>query len=226
LKPALRLALRLHEISNKSPYSLLFAAKGKSGASFGFMQGDLAARQPVVTSTFRKALAAAGMPAADIAALQKRLSVHLVANPLSPAETSAVNAALLASRKRVDAMDEAILTTVYAGLDRCVAAAASAHRTISPDALLYMALWINMSGPPTKLLTWLRGGDPALRKPVPPAQETIGTDDVEVYLQATDYYVENPINFHHMVQCATAGEVMLDHMVATAAQPADVAGVA
>jgi hypothetical protein len=46
LKPALRVALRLHEIGDLSPYQLGFAGKGKSGASFGFMQADLAAGQP------------------------------------------------------------------------------------------------------------------------------------------------------------------------------------
>jgi hypothetical protein len=48
LKPALRRALQVHEIGDETPYRLFFAAKGKSGASFGFMQGDLAGKQPVV----------------------------------------------------------------------------------------------------------------------------------------------------------------------------------
>ena len=55
VKPALRAGLRMHEIGSASPYKLFFAAKGKSGASFGFMQGDLAAGQPDVTKTFRRA---------------------------------------------------------------------------------------------------------------------------------------------------------------------------
>ena len=46
LKSALRFALRLHEIGDQSPYHLMFAAKGKSGASFGFMPGDLEEGRP------------------------------------------------------------------------------------------------------------------------------------------------------------------------------------
>ena len=48
LKPELRLALRLHEIGDASPYALSFAGKGNSGASFGFMQGDMNGGQPEV----------------------------------------------------------------------------------------------------------------------------------------------------------------------------------
>jgi len=43
LQAAIRFGLRLDEIGGGSPYKLCFAGKGKSGASFGFMQGDMAA---------------------------------------------------------------------------------------------------------------------------------------------------------------------------------------
>src|SRR5579862_2033187 len=118
IKPALRAALRFHEIGNASPYQLCFAGKGNSGASFGFMQGDLAAGQPVVTDTFNTALSAAWMARATIDGFRERLSVHLVENPLTPAETSSINAALLAGSAKVDAMDENILGSVYNDLDR------------------------------------------------------------------------------------------------------------
>src|SRR3954447_13785340 len=71
VKPALRAGLRMHEIGSASPYKLFFAAKGKSGASFGFMQGDLAAGQPDVTKTFRRALQRAGMAEAPSTALPR-----------------------------------------------------------------------------------------------------------------------------------------------------------
>jgi hypothetical protein len=216
LKPALRLALRLHEIGSASPYRLFFAGKGKSGASFGFMQGDLAAGQQEVKDAFTKALAAAGL-ASVIAGLLARLSVHLVTNPLSPTETSQVNDALAASSALIDAMDEKILAKVYAALDLCVAAAASAQRTILPAPLIYMALWINMTGPPTKLLTWLKGGNPTLRTPVSSPDPVVDVEAIELYLKATDYYVENPGNFPHMVQCAAAGAALLEHLAASAA---------
>ena len=167
LKPALRAALRLHEIGDKTPYRLFFAGKGKSGASFGFMQGDLAAGQPEVRQTFLNVCAAAGIGADAAASLVQRLSVPLIVNPLDPAETQQVNDALAASSRLVDAMDEAILHKVYASLDTCLATAGAAHRGIAPKALIYMALWINMTGPPTKLLVWLGGRDPGLHRPVP-----------------------------------------------------------
>src|SRR5262249_48916122 len=96
LKPALRAALRVHEIGDASPYQLSFAGKGKSGASFGFMQGDLAAGQSEVKAAFSAILADAGMDPATVAGFLGRLSVHLVGNPLTPPETTRINAALLA----------------------------------------------------------------------------------------------------------------------------------
>jgi hypothetical protein len=209
LKPGIRTALRLNEIGDASPYRLSFAGKGKSGASFGFMQGDMAAGQPEVLKAFRDALAAAGSPSGTVEGLVKRLSVHLVGNPLSAAETKAVNDALLAGRAVVDAMDETILGKVYADLDTCIAKASGAGRSIAPKAALYMALWINMTGHPTKLLVWLAGGDPGLRVHVPPPPATVDGPAIEAYLRATDYFSENPGNFPHMMQSVAAGVTAL-----------------
>jgi hypothetical protein len=209
LKPALRAALRMHEIGGASPYQLSFAGKGNSGASFGFMQGDLAAGQPEVTGTFSGILADAGMDQATIDGFMSRLAVHLLENPLTPQETARINAALLNSKDKVDAMDETILRSVYDGLDGCIAAAQQAGRSIAPEAQIYMALWINMTGPPSKLLIWLHGGDPHLNKPVPAAGPTISAGDIRTYLQATDYFVNNPRNFMHMVESVAAGTAVL-----------------
>ncbi|MFO1082989.1 MAG: hypothetical protein U1E21_00355 [Reyranellaceae bacterium] len=209
LKPGLRLALRLHEIGDATPYRLFFAGKGTSGASFGFMQGDLNAGQNNVTATFRKAMSAAGMAPATIDNLLARLAVHLITNPLSPSETQQVNAALLASKQLVDEMDEGILQDVYGHVDRCLSTAQGAHRQIAPKALIYMALWINMTGPPTKLLTWLAGGNPGLQVPLPALGNTVEGPDMERYLRATSYYTENPGNLPHMLHCAAAGATAL-----------------
>ncbi len=217
LKPALRTALRLHEIGDASPYQLFFAGKGKSGASFGFMQGDMAGGQSQVQQTFRDALSAAQIPRDAIESMAKRLSVPLIVNPLDPGETRQVNAALLASRALVDAMDEAILAGVYNSLDTCVAKASGAGRSIDPKGLIFMALWINMTGPPSKLLVWLAGGSPGLSRPVPSPGPIVNGPAMETYLRATDYYVENPGNLPHMLQCAAAGAAMLAQPAAPAA---------
>src|SRR4051812_29268494 len=103
IKPALRAALRAHEIGRGSPYRLSFAAKGKSGASFGFMQGDLAAGQTVATRAFRDAMAG-GFTAEEIDRLLRLLSVHSIRNPLTLEETERVNAAFENHRGVVDAM--------------------------------------------------------------------------------------------------------------------------
>jgi hypothetical protein len=205
LKPALRAALRFHEIGSGSPYKLYFAAKGKSGGSFGFMQGDLAAKQPVVTKAFRDIMAAEGFPAEKVNAWVKALSVHVVGNPLTPADATAVNAALLKHSAMVDAMDENILAKVYTGLDKAIAAAASAHRTVSPEAALMIAMWINMSGPPTKILTWLSGNTPLLAAHVDPPGNPVSQHDMTAYLRATDYYTNNPGNFPHLLAALAAG---------------------
>ncbi len=204
-KPALRQALQFHEIGDKSPYQLFFAAKGKSGASFGFMQGDLAAQQPIVQRTFHQCLSASRFTEDEINGLARRLSVHLIRNPLSKEETERVNAALNAHRDLVDAMDDAILTGVYGGLDKCLAIAAKAERTIQPLAQLYIAMWINMSGPPSKMLQWLAGEDPQLGVRVEPPGKEVDVTAIQAYLKATSYYRENPRNFDHLEESANAG---------------------
>jgi hypothetical protein len=209
-KPALRAALRCNEIGNETPYKLSFAGKGNSGASFGFMQGDMAV-QPIARDTFRAALAAADFDPARIDSLVAQLSQHLPSNPLSPQVTSAINAALVASSALVDAMDERILNGVYNSLDRCTAAAGDGGCTIEPVALIYMALWINMTGPPTSLIVWLEGGDPGLSAPVPPAAPDVDEPAIQAYLGATKYFTQNPQNLPNVISCAEKGATLLPH---------------
>lgn len=206
---ALKVALRRHEIGNASPYRLFFAGKGKSGASFGFMQGDLAAGQPEVQRTFRAVLVRAGIAPEGISSFVRRLSVHLIKNPLDTGETQLVNSALKSASDLIDAMDDTIFAGVARSLETCIARAAGADLTIMPQALIYMALWINMSGPPTKLLSWLSGQSTNLGRHVQPATAPVTAADMEAYLQATNYYLENPQNFAHMRECAAAGAAEL-----------------
>lgn len=56
------------------------------------MQGDPAARLSIVQDAFHRAMASPGLPDNAIAVLARRLSVHLVANPLSIQETQRVEA--------------------------------------------------------------------------------------------------------------------------------------
>jgi deoxyxylulose-5-phosphate synthase len=206
IKPALYAALRANEIGNASPYAISFAQKANSGGSFGAMQGDLAAGQPVVRQTFRQALIAAGVAQATIDDLVRRLSQKgIKPNVITADETKTIDAALFAGRKLVDAMDAAIMQTVYGHLDTCIKGAADAQRSIDPIVQLYIALWINMTGPPTTLLSWLGGPN----DPPPALAATVVEADIQGYLLKQTYYVNNPGNWPHMVQSVGVGAKQL-----------------
>lgn len=199
----------MHEIGTRSPYRLDFAGKGNSGASFGFMQGDLAVGQRVVNNTFVQILTNAGASTGRIKQLLAALSVHQISNPLSPEDTAFVNQALAAGSVLVDAMDQAILSDVYADLEKCVAVARASGRKLSGKAMLYFALWINMSGHPTALLAWLSGEDPNLPVRIGPPPSLVAASDARSYLMATHYYVGNPGNAAHLDESVQAGAVLL-----------------
>jgi hypothetical protein len=207
LKPAVRAALRMHEIGSATPYQIMFAGKGASGGSFGFMQGDLAAGPAHVKTTFRALLAAASVPLPKAQAMEALVAVHCVENPLNATDTRTVNAAMASSAGRglVDGMDETLLGSIYAGLEACQAAADTKGRAIEPQALVYLAMWINMTGAPSMVLNWLSGKPVNLARPAPRLGATVDGPAMEAYLQATSYYVANPRNFPHMVESAAAG---------------------
>jgi hypothetical protein len=219
LKQAMRTALRLNEIGDVSPYRLSFAGKGASGASFGFTQGDMAAGQPIVQTTFQRALRSSAVAEANIVDLARRLSVHLIANPLSPAETNLVNDALSAAggRAAVDQMDESIFEGLFGEVDKCLAAAAQTGRTVAPKAQICMLLWINMTGPPTRLLDWLSGKPVTMARPVPSPGKIVDAAAIETYLRATDYFSENPNNLPHFLQSVAAGANFLSQTLAAPA---------
>lgn len=209
LLPAIKETIKQNEIGNQTPYQLSYALKGKSGASFGFMQGDTNV-QPLARDTLKKALSAAGAPSAAINRIMTAVCQALPhGNPLSAADTKLANDALssAAGRKLVDAMDMTILGDVLAGVDACIAAAGTRKVTIDPLALLYIAPWINMTGPPSLLKTWLAGA-PALglQAPTPP---NVTAEEMEAYLQATAYFQANPRNFVHFRECVAAGAKLL-----------------
>ena len=205
LKPALRAALRENEVGDDTPYKLCYAKKAESGASFGFMQGDLNGNQPAVKTTFHAALVAAGFSAGKITEIENALHGHLTESPLSENDARAVDDALLASKALVDTMDEGILVNVYRGLDACTARADAAGRTIAAGGLIPMALWINMSGPPDKLLIWLDGNDPQLMAPVDPPGNIVDQAATMSYMKATKYFTQNPKNLKHFGESIDAG---------------------
>jgi hypothetical protein len=209
LKPALAEALGHHEIGGRLglAYRISFAGKGNSGASFGAMPGDLATERPEPKKAFLAALTAAEVSHAKINALAETLfgRPHKT-NPLSDADTRLIDAALTASKPLVDAMDAEIAADVYADLDKVAAAAVAAGRAIEPTALLYIANWINMTGPPTTLLKWV-AGEPV--NGVPTVGRVVDEPAIQAYLQGQKYYRENPGTWPHMVKSVAKGGRLL-----------------
>lgn len=206
--PAIRKAIEVNE--GAKPYELGFAQKGDSGASFGVMQGDMHA-QDDAWNTMREILATAGV---DQSTINRLMPVFKLAwphgNRLSNEDTALVNGALASptGRPLVDAMDERIMAGILKDVDRCIAAASARKVAIAPVSLLYLALWINMSGPPTKLLTWL-GGTAVAGFPPPAPPPTVGSDQLGAYLKASKFFQENAKNFKHFTDSAAEGAKLL-----------------
>jgi hypothetical protein len=207
LVPAIREAIKQNEIGRASPYCLSFARSGKSGGSFGVFQGDAHANS-AARATLQRVLESAGVASATadrIVATVSRLCPD--GNPLAAADAKLADDALAsdAGRPLVDAMDEKLLAVVLGHLDGCIAAAASRGLAIDPPALLPIALWVNMTGPPDTLKSWL-GGTPEMGL-APPAGPAVTRADIERYLQACAFFRDRPRNFAHLresVQVALA----------------------
>ena len=207
--PAIEETIRQNEIGDASPYVLSFAELGKSGASFGFMQGDTNVSD-LARSTLRSVLSAAGVGVGDISSILTALNAPLPnGNPLSNADTTTVNNALSAplGKALVDQMDKTLLKTVFQGLDACVAAVTARGLALAPIAYLYIAPWINMSGPPSLMIAWLQGA--AVHGVPSPAGSTVTQQDMQAYLQSTAYFEGHPRNFIHYQECVRLGATLL-----------------
>lgn len=209
LFPAIKEAVRRNEIGDGTPYELSYARKGNSGASFGAFQGDTHA------SDFARTTLTAVLQAASAGAIAVARILDLVSqpcpngSPLSGADAALADSALSSptGRPLVDAMDEQLAETVLDRLDKCIAAANARSFEIDADALLYMALWVNMTGAPTVLSRWL-GGSTELG--VPPATGgRVLREHIETYLNATKFFRENPRNFNHMRSSVEKGIPLL-----------------
>lgn len=205
VEEGVRTALKLHEIGDGTPYRLCFARKEKSGASFGFMQGDLAAGQPEVRQAFHSCLKGAGFDDDQVDMLMRRLGVHCPRSPLDPDEAQRIDEALKTGKDIVDKMDRSILAGVEAQVEKCIAAARDAGRTLMPEAVIAIALWVNMTGAPTQLLKWLRGEETHLAHRLGGAPKIVAGAAMQDYLKATYYYSENPANLPHFLSCVAAG---------------------
>lgn len=209
LIPAIKEAIKQNEIGNASPYKLSYARLGVSGASFGVFQGDTNVSD-VARQTLRKALEASGATDATISRILGLVSQRLPnGNPLSPADTEVADNALSApaGKALVDAMDQGLFLIVIRDLNACIAAARSQSFSIDPVALLYMALWVNMTGPPT-LLTKFLGGATELGV-LPPVGPTVTTQDIQTYLHASRYFILHPRNFLHLQESVEAAIPLL-----------------
>ena len=195
LVPAIREAIKQNEIGNASPYRLSYACFGASGASFGVFQGDTNVNE-TARETLVRALQASGAAPEAIARIMAAVSQRCPnGNPLSQADSITADAALSSDdgRTLVDEMDAGLLRVVLNELDSCIAAAASRNHTIEPGALLYIALWVNMTGAPDILSKWLAGTqEVGLAPPVGPV---VVRQDVESYLEATTYFRFHPRYF-------------------------------
>ena len=209
LYPAIRAAIRANELGNISPYQLSYARLGASGASFGIFQGDTHVN-PTARSTLQSILTAAGGAPATVSCIMGLVSQACPnGNPLNPADTAFANQALnsAAGQAAVDAMDDQLMQTVLNGLDGCIAA--SGTTPITGEALLYMALWINMTGAPTTLKLWL-GGQTVSGVPAP-AGPSVEPADIEAYLKASAYFSAHPQNFAHMPAAVATGVPLLPY---------------
>jgi hypothetical protein len=209
LLPAVQTTIRQNEIGDSSPYCLSFACLGQSGASFGYMQGDTNV-SALTRATLRYVLSQANTDQTTSNRILSALSRALPnGNPLTKPDTLTVNKALAgeAGQKLVDQMDAKLLKVVLDGLDLCTSAAATNHLSISPIAYLYFAPWINMSGTPTLLTSWLKGA-PVNGVPAP-TLPTVLERDAQAYLQSMAYFQAHPRNFAHLEECVEKGAAEL-----------------
>jgi hypothetical protein len=209
--PAVRAAVLANE--NSPPYQLTFAGVDDSGTSFGRMQGDLNAHQETVGEVLHAALLAyrnpegAPLTAPYVEYLEGRLQGRQASNPLSALETGIANEALRQSSDLVDEMDEGIFADICEELDTCIYAADLGGRTIDEHALLDMAMWINMTGPPSLLLDWLASTD-EIPGTEPPG-DVVGAAAMERYLGARLFYTQHPGNFVHLRESEASGATLL-----------------
>ena len=209
LLPPIRGAIQQNELGDASPYELSYARLGASGASFGIFQGDTNVNH-TARATLLNALQANQAGAAAIARIMTAVSQPCPGGDLlSAGDSAAANTALScdAGRALVDAMDDILLDIVLGELETSVAAASTCGKTIEAQALLYIALWVNMTGAPDTLNKWL-SGRPEVGL-APPAGPVVTSQHMQNYLRANMYFRLHPRNFVHMQDAVNAAVALL-----------------
>jgi hypothetical protein len=206
---AIYAALRWHEVRDSAAvaYRLSFAEIGWSGASFGYLQHDCHTNPDALTVLIQ-ILTNAAVPAVTRGRIVGALRNAAPQCPLSAPDLAITNAAIdsIQGRALVDAIDRVTLDGIIAQCERCITARAPS--AISPEALIGMACWINQSGQPTELLTWLRGETTYLGgRPVPPLVpgETVDEAAFFRYYDLIPFVEQNASQGVQMVQAIRFG---------------------
>jgi hypothetical protein len=205
---AIKAAIRANEIGSASPYQLIFAGKGSSGASFGVFQNDTAV-SPRALACLQNVLALNTDSSINAANILAKLNHHCPTNPLDENTTNVINSLLDSTQGRflVDALDARTFNGVLANLSTSVNAAATVNHTISNDALLAFALWINMTGAPNTLNRWLSGNTVVENGQMIPAPSDtiISRETADDYLSNTQFFSENPRDKTHLWESVDVG---------------------
>jgi hypothetical protein len=212
LSSAIWAAVKWHETRDLDTaiYALSFAEDGQSGGSFGALQNDCHAN-PAALGVLAAILHEAELPAAQVSRVLGSARLAQAENPLSTADRLAVDAALSApsGRAQVDALDRKTFGLLLPLLDKCRAAAAShGGATITDDALIGLALWINAAGPPSVVLHWLEGQPVTLYAGAPPALSPgrpVTLDQLLAYLRLTLEMHRRPALLAPLVEAVRRG---------------------
>lgn len=184
-------AIRANEIGSADIYRLSWAGKGNSGASIGLFQTDLAANSSARAAIW-KVLISDGFSGNDATAITSRLSSAQIESPFAADVAVQIDAALHTSYGMavVDGMDASAFSRVLQFLVPLP--------SMTVGAACAAGCWINMTGPPFRLRSWLQG-TPDIGLDIPfSGLSPVTLSDMYVYLGQCDFYVKNPRNFDHL----------------------------
>ena len=122
-----------------------------------------------------------------------------------------------AGQALVDAMDDKLFAVVREEVESSIAVAAQAKLSIEPVAVLYIALWVNMTGSPNTLNRWLSGtSEMGL---APPSGGSLSAQNMEKYLSCSSYFQIHPKNLLHMKDAVQAGASILQSIPSPSSNP-------